>query len=102
MFDSKLTLILIHPDLCCALGILGEYVARAARKGVGVFLAEDVTHPRTGDNLELAATLPHAKRNLQILPTPHVHLHVVLAQLNEPRLFLTPTMVNIEVKLTAA
>ena len=43
-----------------------------AWEGVGVEGPEDVTDPGAGDGLQHAATLPHAERHLQILPTPNL------------------------------
>lgn len=41
-----------------------EDSAAASREGVGVLLPEHVSHAAAGDDLQAAATLPHAERDL--------------------------------------
>lgn len=42
----------------------GKDGATAAREGVGVLLPEHVSHAAAGDDLQAAAALPHAERDL--------------------------------------
>ena len=51
-------------DLCGPPCVLGEDVAGSAGECVGVLLAEDVAHAAARDDLQRAAALPHAERDL--------------------------------------
>lgn len=64
--------------------LLSENVATAPGEGVGVLLTEDVTHPTAGYYLEGAVALPDPEGYLEVLPSPHLHLHVVPAHVVEP------------------
>ncbi|KAJ8895482.1 hypothetical protein PR048_000815 [Dryococelus australis] len=55
---------LVHPDFGSPPRVAREHVTTASREGVGMPLAEDMTHPAAGDYLQAASTLPHPERDL--------------------------------------
>ncbi len=57
-------LVVVHPHLGRPPRVLCEHVSGSAGEGVGVLLAEDVADAGAGDDLEGAAALPHAERDL--------------------------------------
>lgn len=54
-----------------------------------MLFTEDMADVATRHNLERAVALPDAERYLQIFSAPHLHLHVVLADLIEPLMVYT-------------
>lgn len=79
-------LVVIHPDLGGTSCISGKDIATAAGEGVRMTLAEHMANTTAGYYLQAATTLPHPERDFQILTAPHIHLHIVFAQLIEVRL----------------
>ena len=71
--------IVVHPDFSGASRVPRKNVARAAGERVGMLLTEHVADTTARNDFQGAAALPHAKRYLEVLAAPNVHVHVVLA-----------------------